>query len=162
MRGWSILVLLAALLGGCGGRSAADYQKEAQAALDGRDPGKAVEVVRAALANDAVRRDAAAAWRLEQIRLEALAKTGKGGEVKAELDRLAGTYTAQVTPALYRSLGDKTKAAGDIPGAIDILVAGDQRFPKDHASFAEAIEALKNAGGVDPAQVERLRALGYL
>jgi hypothetical protein len=162
MRNRAMLLLLAAISWGCGGKSAADYQKEAQAALDGKDNPKAVAIVAEALQKDAVRADAAAAWRLEQIRLEALARSAKGAEAKAELDRLAAAYPKQVNASLYRSLADKAKAAGDVPGAIDILTAGDQRFPADHAAFVEAIEALKQAGGLDPAQVQRLKALGYL
>ena len=114
------------------------------------------------LAQDAVKRDAATAWRLEQVRLEALARSGKGADVKKELDRLAGTYAAQVNASLYRSLADKAKAAGDTAGAIDVLTAGDQRFPAEHASFVEAIEALKSSGSLDPAQVQKLKSLGYL
>src|SRR5215470_393245 len=142
MRYETLLLLAAFLAWGCGGKSAADYQQEAQAALDARDVPKALAVVTEALQQDAVRSDAAGAWRLEQIRLEALAKSGKGADVKAELERLAAQYPKQVTASLYRSLADKTKAAGDPAGAIDILAAGDQRFPADHASFAEAIGAL--------------------
>lgn len=162
MRHWPILVLVALISWGCGGKSAADYEKAAHAALDEKDNAKAVAIVAEALNANAVRSDAAAAWRLEQIRLEALVRAGKGAEAKTELDRLAATYPNQVTASLYRSLADKTKAAGDMPGAIDILTAGDKRFPAEHASFVEAIDALKQAGGLDPAQVQRLKALGYL
>ena len=54
------------------------------------------------------------------------------------------------------------KTAGDVPGAIEILTAGGQRFPAEHASFADAIGALTDAAPLDPAQVQRLKALGYL
>lgn len=161
MRSPAILLLVALALG-CGGRSAADYEKEARAALDGGDPAKAIQVVGEGLAQDAVKRDAASAWRLEQLRLDALAKSGKGADVARELARLATTYPSQVSASLYRSLADKTKQAGDVSGAIDVLTAGDQRFPAEHASFVEAIDALKADGGLDPAQVQRLKALGYL
>jgi hypothetical protein len=63
---------------------------------------------------------------------------------------------------MYRSLADKVKTAGDTTGAIDILAAGDVRFPDDHASFVEAITALQSSGELDPAEIERLKALGYL
>jgi hypothetical protein len=109
-----------------------------------------------------VKQDAAAAWRLEQIRLEALAKSAKGAQVKSELDRLATAYPKQVNASLYRSLADKAKEAGDTAGAIDVLTAGDQRFPAEHASFVEAIDALKASGTLDPEQVQKLKALGYL
>jgi hypothetical protein len=156
------LVLFTACLAGCGGKSAADYQKDSQAALDGRDNDKAVQIVAEALGQDAVKKDAAAAWRLEQIRLDALARGGKGAQTKTELERLAGAYPKQVYAALYRSLADKARAAGDTAGAIDILTAGDQRFPDEHASFTEAIDTLKKSGELDPGDVERLKSLGYL
>jgi hypothetical protein len=155
------IVLLAMLVLGCAG-SAADYDRDARAALDAGDFPKAIQVVEEALAHDAVKHDAAAAWRLEQVRLEALARSGKGAQVKSELDRLAAAYPKQVTASLYRSLADKAKEAGDTSGAIDVLTAGDQRFPAEHASFVEAIDALKATGTLDPDQVQRLKALGYL
>jgi hypothetical protein len=161
MHTWRI-ILAAAFLAGCGSKSPADYHTEARTALDTGDAPEAIRVADEALAQDAVKRDAAAAWRLEQVRLEALAKSGKGAEVTRELERLAGTHPAQVTASLYRSLADKAKAAGDVPGAIDVLAAGDRRFPAEHASFVEAIDALKSTGSLDPAQVQRLKALGYL
>jgi tetratricopeptide (TPR) repeat protein len=155
-------IILAAVVAGCGGKSAADYQSDARRALDAGDTTKAIAVVDEALAKDPVRQDAAAVWRLEQVRLEALAKAGKGPDVKAALERLAGTNPQQVNASLYRSLADRVKTAGDTPGAIDILTAGDQRFPAEHASFVEAIDALKSAGAIDPEQIEKLKKLGYL
>ncbi len=156
------IVVSSLLAAGCGGKSAADYQNEARAALDAGDVAKTLAVVDEALARDAIRKDAAATWRLELVRLDALAKGGRASEITADLDRLAGTYSAQLNPSLYRSLADKVKAAGSTNGAIDILAAGDQRFPAEHATFAQAIDALKGAGGLDPAEVEKLRKLGYL
>jgi hypothetical protein len=149
MRNRAMLLLLAAISWGCGGKSAADYQKEAQAALDGKDNPKAVAIVTEALQKDAVRGDTAAAWRLEQIRLEALARSAKGAEAKAELDRLAAAYPKQVNASLYRSLADKAKAAGDVPGAIDIP-RRDQRFPADHAAPVEAVDAPSRRAGSIP------------
>jgi hypothetical protein len=66
-----------------------------------------------------------------------------------------------VTPALYRSLADRLKTAGDTTGAIDVLAADDKRFPQEHEVFAKDIAGLKQ-GSLDPAQVEKLKALGYL
>jgi hypothetical protein len=71
-------------------------------------------------------------------------------------------YPKQVNASLYRALGDKLGKAGDMDGAIAVLTAGDQKFPAETASFREAIEALKNQGDLDPAQVEKLKSLGYL
>jgi len=156
------ICLLAALLAACGGKSAIDYHTEARAALDAGRHAEAVALADEALAREDVRADAPAAWRLEQVRLEALARSGEGAWVATELERLAAAYPKQVGASLYRSLADKAKEAGDTSGAIDVLTAGDQRFPEEHASFVEAIEALQATGSLDPAQVQRLKALGYL
>lgn len=154
-----LVLLLLLVLTACQG-SLADKEKEARAALDARDFAKARQVSETALAG-AASGDAATRWRLEQIRLDALANEKQGAEVASSLERLAGAYPTQVTPALYRSLADRLKAAGDTTGAIDVLAAGDKRFPQEHELFAKDIEALKQ-GNLDPAQVERLKALGYL
>ncbi len=154
------LVLVCLLLAACEA-SLADREKEARAALDARDYAKARALSEAALADASAQADPATAWRLEQIRLDALAYGKQGAEVVASLERLAGRYPTQVTAALYRSLADRLKTAGDTSGAIDVLAAGDKRFPQEHEIFLKEIEALKQ-GGLDPAQVERLKALGYL
>src|SRR5215467_11812472 len=114
MHGWSI-VLFAALVAGCGGRSAADYQSGARAALDAGDRAKAIQLADEGLAQEAVKQDVVAAWRLEQIRLDALAGDGKGADVKKELERLAVAYPKQVNASVYRALADRVKAAGDVP-----------------------------------------------
>jgi hypothetical protein len=150
------------LLAACGGKSGAERLTEAQASLNTGKFDAAVTAADQGLAAADAKGDAALAWRLEQVRLEGLAQGGKGNQVKADLERLAGSYPQQVTPALYRALADKVSQAGDTNGAIDLLTAGDQRFPDAHASFVEAIEALKAGGNLDPAQVQRLKALGYL
>lgn len=161
----SLLALSLLLLGfllACKG-SLADKEKEARAALDGRDYVKARNISEQALVGVTSGDDAAMAWRLEQLRLDALANDKQGAEVVVTLARLGANqvYSPQITPALYRSLADKLKTAGDVNGAIDVLVAGDKRFPQEHEQFAKDIEGLKK-GNLDPAQVERLKALGYL
>lgn len=158
----SLLVVSAGVLSGCKG-SLADHEKDARAALDARDWAKARNISEQALVGVTSGDDAAMAWRLEQIRLDALANDKQGQEIIVTLARLGmnQTYSPQITPALYRSLADKLKAAGDVNGAIDVLVAGDKKFPQEHEAFAKDIEGLKK-GNLDPAQVERLKALGYL
>jgi hypothetical protein len=154
----TLSLLLPLLLAACGGKSADDYRADAQKALDGGDAAGAQTAAEEGLKSAGS--DKAAAWRLEQIRLEALAKGGKGGQVAAELERLAAAYPQQVTAALYRAMADRVKVAGDRDSAIDILAAGDKRFPDDPA-FKTAIEELKTTG-VSPEEVEKLKALGYL
>ena len=162
MRTGAVILLFLTWLGwGCGGKSAADYEKDARAALDAGDGPKAVAVVDEGIAKHVADNDAATKWRLESIRLDALAQAGKGSEVVATLERLAGAYPTQVNAALYRSLANKVKAGGNPTGAIDVLAAGDKRFPAEHAAFVQAIDALK-AGALDPEQVDRLKKLGYL
>jgi len=153
-----LLVLLS--LAACQ-KSLADREQDARTALDKRDFAMAQQMSEGALVDAISGKDAATAWRLEQIRLDALAHQKNGAEVATSLERLAGQYPAQVTPALYRALADRLKTAGDTSGAIDVLAAGDKRFPQEHEVFAKDIEALKQ-GNLDPAQVERLKALGYL
>ncbi len=141
--------------------SLADREKEARQALDARDFAKARQLSEQALAAPAAAQDKPTAWRIEQIRLESLANDKQSGEVVVSLERLTGTYPTQVTPALYRSLADKLKTAGDTTGAIDVLAAGHERFPAEHEAFVKDIDALKQ-GKLDPAQIEKLKALGYL
>lgn len=152
-------LLLAVLALGACSPSLQERREEAQAALDAGDFPKALQLADTVLAEAATKNDAAEAWRLEQIRLDALARTGKGGDVRAALDRLAGPYDKQLTAPLYRALADKLRAASDGQGAIDVLDAGLKRFPSD-PSFQAALDDLKKSA--DPAEIERLKALGYL
>jgi hypothetical protein len=164
MRIHSILLVsaLSLLAAACGNKSGTDRLAEAQAALNSTQHDSAVAAADQGLATADAKGDPALAWRLEQVRLEGLAAGGKGAQVKTDLERLGAAYPKQVTASLYRSLADKLGHAGDTGGAIDVLAAGDQKFPAEHASFVEAIDALKAKGDMDPAQVEKLKSLGYL
>ena len=157
-RSWAASALFALALA-CGGPSAASLQQEAEAALAAKDYPTALAKVDAALALADVSADKAQSWRFESLRLDAFASGGQGAEVKAALERLSAAYDAQLTAALYRSLADKLRAAGDGTGAVDVLDAGAKKFPND-PSFAAAIDDLKKSA--DPAEIERLKALGYL
>ena len=75
------------------------------------------------------------------------------------LERLATPYPTQISASLYLSLADKLRAAGDGAGYTNLLDAGKKKFP-DEASFQAKIDELKTSA--DPAEVERLKALGYL
>jgi hypothetical protein len=153
------LFLTAALTGCASGPSAEDLQKGVESAMAAKDYPGAVTKADEALKNEAIAKDAAKAWRFESMRLQALADGGKGSDVAASLERLKGAYDKQVTPALYRSLADKLKIAGDGEGAITVLDAGLKRYPDD-PSFQKSIDDLKVNG--DPEEIERLKALGYL
>ena len=151
--------VFAGLAAGCGPDAVA-LREEAQAALDKRDFGAAIAKADAGIT--AVKGDRAAAWRLEQVRLEALARDGKGTEVQASLERLAGTYAAQVQAPLFLAAAGWLEEAGDTKGAVDLLVAGDTRFPAEHERFQAAITEMSQQQELAPSDVERLKALGYL
>lgn len=153
-------LLLAGTLSACSsGPDVEALQKGVESAIQAKDYTGAVTKADAALKEEAIAKDPAKAWRFESMKLTALAEGGKGGEVKANLERLAGSYDKQVTASLYHSLADKVRAAGDGGGYADLLDAGLKKFPDDK-TFQEAIDAMKNSA--DPAEVERLKALGYL
>ena len=148
-------LVVSILLAACNGKNAANFQKEAQGALDAGDAEKALQLAADGLKTTGA--DKAAIWRLEQLRLEAMAQKGQGAEIVAELERLSGNFGQQVTPALFRSLADKAGPAG---GAVPILDAGLKKFPAEAAEFESAIAKIQEAG--DPAATEQLRALGYI
>ena len=100
-------------------------------------------------------------WSLERIRLEALARENQAAEARETLERLAAEYPAQANASLYLAIASYLEDAGGASGAIDILVAGDERFPEESEKFEAQIRELQ-AGGLDPAEIERLRSLGYL
>lgn len=153
-------LILGAVLSGCaGGPNAEELQKGVESAIQAKDYAGAVAKADEALKNEAIAKDAAKAWRFESLKLQALADGGKGADVLASLERLSATNDKQLTPALYRSLAEKLRAGGDGVGGVNVLDAGKKKFPTD-PSFDEAIKAASEQG--DPAELERLKALGYL
>lgn len=153
-------LLLTLALACATGPTPQSLQADAEAAMGAKDWAGAAAKADEALKLEAVSKDAAQAWRFELIRLNALAAAGKGKEVQEALTRLSGTYARQLTASLYHSLAEKVKAGGDNAGYIELLDAGKKKFPED-ASFQAAIDAVKNAP-MDPEEVEKLKALGYL
>jgi predicted Zn-dependent protease len=101
------------------------------------------------------------AWSLERIRLEALARESQAADALETLERLVAEYPEQAGAPLYLAIASYIQEAGNASGAIDILVAGDKRFPEESEKFEAQIRELQ-AGGLDPAEIERLRSLGYL
>lgn len=145
----------------CGGPTLEDRQKEVQSALDKGDYPAAIAAIDASLADAAISGDPARSWRFESMRLDALARGGKGDDVLNALDRLQPKYPTQITAALLRSLADKLRAASDTLGAIGVLDRGLKTFPAEAATFEKVIEEIKNAP-MDSATEEMLRKLGYL
>ncbi len=134
-------------------------QADVDAAAAAKDYAGAIQKADAALALPEVSADAAKAWRFESAKLHAQAAAGNGADVKAALERLAGSNPKQVTASTYLTLADKLRAAGDGPGYADLLDAGLKRFPAETA-FQTKIDEMKSSA--DPAEIERLKALGYL
>ena len=148
-----------ALLIGCG----PDLEKqknEAQQALSVGNFGQARELSSQAM-EQAPAADKRLLWALERIRLEALARENQGEQALETLERLATEYPTQANASLYLAIASYLKDAGGTSGAIDILVAGDERFPEESEKFKTMMGELE-AGGLDPAEIERLKSLGYL
>jgi hypothetical protein len=150
--------VLAALLGAllaCGAGPEAQLE-EARSQLA---KGAYAEAVAAAGAGLAAGAEGSVAWRLELVALEGEARGGRGAEVLARLERLAGPWSAQVSAPLYVQTAGQLKEAGDGAGAVSVLDAGAKRFPQD-AAIAQAITQSKATGS--DAELERLRSLGYV
>jgi len=144
---------------GCGS-DPEQMKKEAQHALSVGDFSQAREISTRAL-EQLPESEKRLIWSLERIRLEALARDNQAAGARETLERLATGYPEQANASLYLAIASYLQGAGDASGAIDILVAGDERFPEESEKFEAQIRELQ-AGGLDPAEIERLRSLGYL
>jgi hypothetical protein len=151
--------LFAALVVGCG-EKAADSKEAAQAALDAADYPTAI--LQADKAIGLAADDKAMVWQSQQIKLQALARSGDGAQATALLEQLAGSFAAQVKSPLYMSVANELKKAGQTSAAIDVLDAGNKRFPDESEKFTAAIQDLQTTEELDPAEIEKLKALGYL
>jgi tetratricopeptide (TPR) repeat protein len=152
--GWLLLALLGCSVG------MEQVEVDARSALGRGEYGQAM-----AYANQGLKLasgDRAAIWRFEQIVLEAMCRSGQGLAVMPELQRLTVDYPAQLNAKLYLSLGAIAKESGDTHAAIELWAAGDKRFPAESASFKDAIQALQSAGDLAPAELEKLKSLGYI
>ena len=148
-----------ALLIGCG-PDLEQLKNEAQQALSVGNFSQARKISSQALEKTPAA-DKRLAWALERIRLEALARDDQGKEALETLERLAAEYPGQTNASLYLAIASYLKEAGGTSSAIDVLVAGDKRFPEESEKFKAMIAELQ-AGGLDPAEIERLKSLGYL
>jgi cytochrome c556 len=105
--------------------------------------------------------DKALVWQVSQIKLQAMAR---GGDPAAAtlLEQLASEYAAQIKSPLYMSVASELKKAGQTSAAIDVLDAGNKRFPAESEAFTAAIQELNATEELDPAEIQKLQALGYL
>jgi hypothetical protein len=81
-------------------------------------------------------------WKLELVRLEALARGGEGAKARLQVQRLAAEYPPQVTPDVYATTAEQLREAGDPASALGVLDAGLLRFPTD-AQLGAARDAIE-------------------
>jgi hypothetical protein len=121
--------------------------------------GAYAEAAAAAAQGLAAGAEGSTAWRLELAALEGEARGGKTADVLARLERLAATWSAQLSGSLYVQTAGQLKEAGDAAGAISVLDAGAKHFPED-PDIARAIAQSKASGTAE--EIARLRSLGYV
>jgi len=100
-------------------------------------------------------------WGLELVKLEALARAGRGDDALAQLEKLAQQRPEQVPADQYAATADQLRAAEQGAAAIQALDLGLQRFPEDAQLLAQ-IEAAKSAPAPGSEELEMLRSLGYV
>lgn len=138
--------------------SASDSLVSAREALASGDTAAALEAADAGLAAGA---EGVTAWGLQLVRLEALAREGRGDATLAQLDALASERPEQITADQYAATADQLRAAGDGASAAQALDLGLQRFPDD-ADLIAQIEAVKKSAAAGSDELEMLRSLGYI
>ncbi len=151
-----------ALLANCGGPTPKELQEQSQAALNGGDYPKAIDLATQGLAAPGVAGDKALTWQFERVRLEALAAQGKAPEVLAHVARLSGAYADQLRADSYARLGQVANDAGQSLAALDIVEAGKQKFPDRSQDFDGLVADLKAKAVTDDALMAQLKSLGYL
>ena len=119
------------------------------------------EAIAAADAGLARKPDAITSWGLEIVKAEALARSGKGPETLAQLEKLAAGWPDNLGANQYAASADQLRGAGQGAAAIEALDLGLKRFPDDPNLKAQ-IEQAKQASGPGSEELERLRSLGYL
>jgi len=139
----------------------------AQASLNAGDFAAARTTAEEALSTEAVKADAQLTWRLEKLRLDALAASRQAPEILATLKRLQPTFGTKLDVPLYTTLAGKLSQAREHLGAIDVVQAGIEKFPEQKANFDGIINILKLAAeeagkAGDNAALEKLSQLGYL
>ncbi len=105
--------------------------------------------------------DEVTAWGLKLVRLEALARAGRGDETVDLIDALAEERPAQLPASQYQATAGQLDAAEQGAAAIQVLDLGLQRFPDDEALLA-SIEDAKSAPEPGSEELEMLRSLGYV
>jgi hypothetical protein len=156
MRRFCIL-LIALALGACADTPRESLDEARQALAESRYA-DAIAAADAGLAGDA---DALTSWGLELVKLEALARDGRGDDTLAQLEKLAASRPEQMPATQYSATADQLRAAGQGGGAIQVLDAGLKRFPEDQTLLG-LIEEAKAAPAPGSDELEMLRSLGYV
>lgn len=151
--------LLAAALAAvsCSSSPASHLQDARQALADAAYS----DVIAAADAGLRADPDPRTAWALELAKLEGLARSGRGDEAVALLERLAAAHPDRVGPTQYCATSDQLRGAGSGPAAIQALDLGAKHHPDD-AVIAKLIGDSMSGADVNPAELEMLRSLGYV
>ena len=95
------------------------------------------------------------------MKLEALARSGRGDETLAQLEKLTAGWPDNMLADQYAVTADQLRAAGQGPAAIQVLDQGLKRFPKDEALLAQ-IEQAKKAPAPGSDELKMLESLGYI
>jgi hypothetical protein len=151
----ALLTLL--LLVGCS-ESARDSLAGARLALSESRYDDALSTADAGLALGG---DDATIWGLELVKLEALARSGRGDDVVLQIQKLAGERPQNVRASQYSATADQLRTADQGGAAIQVLDLGLKRFPED-ASLASLIEEARKAPTAGSEELEMLRSLGYV
>ena len=140
------------------GESARDALESARKALAGTQYPEAIAAADAGLAREP---DAVTSWGLEVVKLEALARSGRGDETIAQLEKLTAGWPDNMLADQFVATADQLRAAGQAAAAIQALDQGLKRFPKDQALLAQ-IERAKKAPAPGSDELKMLETLGYI
>jgi len=152
-----LLLVLLLVLAGCD-RPASERLAEARGAMADTAYPDALSASEAGLAAPGL--DEATRWGLQVVRLEALARSGRGAEARDLLLELAGRHPERFPPAQYAATAVQLEKAGDGPAAIEVLDLGMKQHPGD--PMISQLIAAQQTGAVGSAELEMLRTLGYV
>ena len=119
------------------------------------------EAIAAADAGLARKPDSVTSWGLELVKLEALARSGRGDETIAQLEKLTAGWPDNMLAEQFAATADQLRAAGQGGAAIQALDLGLKRFPQDPALLAQ-IERAKKAPAPGSDELKMLETLGYI
>jgi len=152
-------IAIGLVLAACG-ESARDALEQARKALAETNYSAAVAAADAGLARNS---DAVTSWGLEIVKLEALARAGRGDETLAQLEKLAAAHPEHMQADQFVATADQLRGAGQGAAAVGAIDLGLKRFPDDKALRAQIEQAKAKAKAApDDAELERLRTLGYI